>query len=134
MRVTRDYGIDVYMTTFNDPGEVENGHVLFQLKATDRLTRTADGQSALLRIECSALDRWLRETYPTVLVLYDAATEVAYWLYVQAYFRGPKAPPIRGQTVTVHLPLVNVLNAEAMRGFRAAKASILEQTKGVRHG
>ena len=36
-RMNPDCGIDLYMETYNHDGEVENGGVWFQLKATDRL-------------------------------------------------------------------------------------------------
>ena len=50
-RVVHDYGVDLYLTTYNAAGEVESGLVLLQLKATDHLRRTADGTAILFRIE-----------------------------------------------------------------------------------
>jgi len=50
-RVFHDYGLDLYMSTYDSAGEAENGMVLFQLKATDHLKLRADGEALLLRIE-----------------------------------------------------------------------------------
>lgn len=36
-RMNPDYGIDLYMETYNDQGEIENEGVWFQIKATDKL-------------------------------------------------------------------------------------------------
>src|SRR3954451_23753318 len=86
-RKRHDYGIDLYMETYNADGEVENGWVWFQLKATDTVKRSADGMVILLRLEWRDLLFLLNEFLPVVLVLYDAQEDKAYWLDVQEYFR-----------------------------------------------
>jgi Domain of unknown function (DUF4365) len=64
-----DYGIDLTVKTFNRRGEVENGRIYFQLKATDRLKiRPTDG-GIPCRIERADLLHWLEEAFPVVLVL-----------------------------------------------------------------
>ena len=40
-RSRHDYGIDLYMHTYNANGEVENGWIRFQVKATDRLKKNS---------------------------------------------------------------------------------------------
>src|SRR4051812_43211611 len=85
-RVVHDYGVDLYMTTYTAQGEVGNDFVLFQLKATDRLKRTSDNTAIVFRLERADLDWWLVETFPVILVVYDAQADVAYWLYVQGHF------------------------------------------------
>src|SRR5688572_26776003 len=70
-RIVHDYGLDLYMTTYGADGEAENGWVLFQVKATDHLTRTADGATVLSRVERADWNRWMAETYPVVLIVYD---------------------------------------------------------------
>jgi hypothetical protein len=49
---------------------------LFQVKATDHLTRAADGSSVIFRVERADLNRWLGETYPVILVVCDARAAV----------------------------------------------------------
>jgi hypothetical protein len=132
-RVVHDYGLDLYMTTYTAHGEVENDFVLFQLKATDRLKRTSDNSAVMFRLEKADLDWWLVETFPVILVIYDAQADVAYWLYVQAHFKEPEGVLSRGKSVTVHIPITNVLNEDAIRHFTAAKSAVQAQTKGVRH-
>lgn len=122
------------METYNAKGELEADFVLFQLKATDHLKRTADGTAVVLRVERVDLDSWFGQTFPVVLVVYDTRAEVAYWLYLQArYPRGRGLPKTAGATVTVHIPTANVLNEDAIRRFAAAKAAIQQQTREVRH-
>lgn len=50
-RTQHDYGIDLFMETFTDNGEVENGRILLQLKATDSLRRSADSAVIPIRLE-----------------------------------------------------------------------------------
>jgi hypothetical protein len=133
-RVVHDYGVDLYMTTYNAHGEVENDFVLFQLKATDRLQWTSDDSAVMLRLETTDLHWWLVETFPVILVIYNAQADVAYWLYVQAQIEKPHGLSTgRGKSVTVHIPITNVLNEDAIRHFAAAKAAVQAQTKGVKH-
>jgi hypothetical protein len=132
-RVVHDYGLDLVMTTYTAHGVPEDDFVSFQLKATDHLKRTADGSAVICRIERIDLVGWMSKTFPVILVVYDARADVGYWLYVQAHFAASKGDFGAGQTVTVHIPVVNVLDEGAVRRFAAAKAAILGQTEGVHH-
>lgn len=135
-RVRMDYGIDLIMHTFNRWGEVENEYLRFQLKATDRLNVSADGTTVSCRIERRDLHHWLRESMPVILVLYDARADVAYWLYVQAYFEQKPAfdPGLAADRTTVVIPRSRVLDQAAMRRFAGYKKAILAQRGGrIRH-
>jgi hypothetical protein len=114
-----DYGVDLLMDTYNANGEVENGRVAFQLKATDTLKRSADGKAILLGLEWRDLLFWLNELIPVILVLYDAQEDRAFWLYVQDYFRrqGWAKRAGRTTTVTVRIPRDNLLVEAAVRQF-----------------
>jgi len=133
-RIIHDYGLDLYLTTYSADGEAESDWVLFQVKATDHLSRSAGGATVSFRVERADLNRWLRETYPVILVVYDVRADVGYWLYVQAHFAPGRARVGASRTVTVAIPAANVLDEAAVRRFAAAKAAIQRQTKGVRHG
>src|SRR5262249_40559582 len=111
----------------------ESDWVLFQVKATDHLTQSADGATVTFRVERADLNRWLAETYPVILVVYDARAEIAYWLYVQAHFASERLRAGSSPKITVHIPAANVLDEAAIRRFAAAKAAIQSQTRGVRH-
>jgi hypothetical protein len=72
---------------------------------------------------------------PVILVVYDAKREEAYWLYVQRYFeerRGSQRSNPQA-TVSVRLPVKNVLNEEAVREFARFRNNILAQARGVIH-
>lgn len=58
------------METYNYDGEVENGWVLLQLKATDHMA-SRHGAIAV-RLDWSDLLYWLNEPLPGILVYYDA--------------------------------------------------------------
>ena len=118
-RTRHDYGIDLLMRTYNATGEVENGEIGFQLKATDSLPRSADGRTIPFRLEWRDLLFWVNEAIPIILIVYDAVGERAYWLHVQGYFRGRQWTARTGATarVTIHIPLENVLDGAAVRLF-----------------
>jgi len=62
------------------------------------------------------LELWLREPMPYILVVYDAQADVAYWLYVEAYFARLQDFNLdrMGRTVTVYIPKANVLDESAI--------------------
>jgi hypothetical protein len=133
-RSRHDYGIDLYMQTYNADGEVENGWVRFQLKATDSVKRSADGTVIPLRLEWRDLLFWLNEGEPVILILYNAQEDRAYWLYVQEYFRQIQwtARAAAAATVVVHLPAGNVLDEAAIRlfaRFRDELRSAIEENR-----
>ena len=134
-RVFHDYGLDLAMFTYGPDGAVEPGQVWFQLKATDKLKRRKGTQSITIRVERSDLDGWLEEPMPVILIVYDAGAEVAYWLYVQAQLKPRRATARRrpGNTVTLHIPVANVVDEATMRRFPEFKKAVLAQWEGVVH-
>jgi len=50
-RMNPDYGIDLYMETYNNQGEIENEGVWFQLRATDTLMVVAKRHAIAVRME-----------------------------------------------------------------------------------
>jgi len=122
-RVRLDYGIDLVVQTFNRRGEVESSRILFQLKATDRITTLASASAVSCRIEQANLVHWLEEPFPVVLVLYDAQNDAGYWLYVQNHFANLTGFDLArsGRRVTVVIPRSNVLDRKAMRRLARLK-------------
>ncbi len=121
-RLDTDYGIDLLMLTYNDRGEVENGHVLFQVKATDSLQVLHQATSIACRVEVADLKSWQDEWLPVILVVYDGQRNKAYWLYVQKYVEEKN---VSGEDiladqdrVTVRIPMTNRLDRKAVERFR----------------
>jgi hypothetical protein len=129
-RMNPDYGIDLYMETYNDFGEIENEGVWFQLKATDSLSLVGKMQAIPVRIEWRDLLFWLNERMPGILVIYDAMQERAWWLYLQEALRTIKRKKSRrlAETVTLRVPLGNVLNEAAIRRFAELRDAALAKT------
>ena len=116
-RVHPDYGIDLIVQTFNRRGEVETGWLLFQLKGTDRIKLVGGGNGVSCRIERAHLRHRLSEWDPVILALYDARSDVGYWLFVQRYFEELAGFDLRhcGERVSVTIPRTNVLDYQTMR-------------------
>jgi hypothetical protein len=131
-----DYGIDLVLLTYSDVGEVENGEVLFQVKATDRPAMVKNGRFIICRIEYADLWAWLLEPFPVILIMYDAPNDRAFWLYFQSEFSDPKAIPKVGKSerITIRIPTNQLLNQDAVRHFRDFRNSILQQIRGIVHG
>lgn len=130
-RLNPDYGLDLLMVTFNRRGEIENGDVRFQIKATDKVKKTAGGNAIAVRLEWRDMIYWLNERSPVILVVYDAQADQAWWLHVQAAVRavrpeGQAGPP---GTLTVHVPVANALDLAAVRRFRRLRDATLAGTE-----
>jgi len=129
-RIDRDYGIDLWITTHNQNGEIEAGDILVQLKATDHLNLIADGSLVAVRIRLDDYRLWLLEFYPVILIVYDAQTETGYWLHVQDHFTEMTDIDETRATMTVHIPRANIVDQSAMRKFASFRDAVFAQDKG----
>ena len=116
---TNDYGIDATMFHHGPRGEIENGEVRFQLKATKRLKTSRDKTWIPQRVETAHLRYWYFELYPVIIVVFDAEKERAYWLHVQSYVdEKPKLMDSDSETISLRIPVSNVLSQRAINRFR----------------
>jgi hypothetical protein len=127
-RIGTDYGYDLQMYTYDDHGEVENGTIYLQLKATDNIQKYEREKTFLYPFQTPHLRMWRKEPYPVIAILFDAGTERAYWIYVQAYLEAQK-PSIVPTQKTFSLPLEksNLVNAKTVRKWRKYKNNVLLQ-------
>jgi Domain of unknown function (DUF4365) len=133
-RVQHDYGTDLLMFTYSDTGEIENGHVQYQLKATERLDWHRDGETFPFRVEFADLKHWMYEPLPVILIVYEAARDRAFWLYLQRALDVQWRPDGLQERVTLHIPGRNRLNQSAVRRIRRFRDQILRQIEGaIRH-
>lgn len=131
-RYWHDYGFDLALYTYNRNGEYENGDVRLQVKATDRLGRTAGGMISY-RIQSAHLRHWLNEPMPVILIVYDAKKDEAFWVYIQNYFEGHGGLRIGDsrESVSVRISTRMVLNDDAIRKFAQYRDNIIAQSRGV---
>jgi hypothetical protein len=131
-RTRHDYGYDLMLTTYDTNGEPESGEVRLQIKATDSLPVLKGNGKVSWRIERSDLARWMNDPFPVILAVYDAQTETAYWLYVQRHFQAQSNFSLftAGRTVTVHIPVTNVLDLAAIRQFAQFRDAVNRQYRG----
>ena len=66
-RFNPDYGLDLLMTTFNRHGEIENGDVRLQIKATDSIKVIPRRKVIAVRLEWRDMVYWLNEPLPVIL-------------------------------------------------------------------
>jgi hypothetical protein len=123
--IAPDYGLDLAITTFTKRGELESGLIWVQVKATEHPQQPRGKAVLAVRIERKDLLSWIGEEYPVILVIYDVAADKGYWLHVQAEFSGGKVFALRrrGSRITVHVPLAQVVNEDAIRQFRQLKTA-----------
>ena len=112
-----EYGIDGYMLHFDDDGQVENGLVYFQLKATDDIKFVDKGRAVSVRVKFSDLRYWYSVTeHPVILIIYDAVKHRAFWVDVQAYVDEHKV--VDDATITIRIPRKNKLDVWAIDKIR----------------
>jgi hypothetical protein len=129
-RFNPDYGFDLRMTTFNRRGEIENGDVRFQIKATDSIKILSGRETIAVRLEWRDMIYWLNEPLPVILVIYDAKTDRAWWLDLHKALRDEGRHASIAVRLTVRIPMTNVLNAEAVGRFRILRDAALALTRG----
>jgi hypothetical protein len=137
-RVAHDYGIDLLMFTYGENGEIENGHVEIQVKATDHPKYRKEEQTVGCRVTYADFHYWDGQPWPVILVLYDAKADRGYWLYMQRELETAKGRrqivgygDISPKTATIRIPVTNLLDCEAITRFRDFRDHVLEQVKGI---
>lgn len=132
----QDYGTDLLVETFDRNGFAENGYIRLQLKARGRLKYSRDGAYVSIPIETKHYFLWIEEDYPVFLVLYDAQTANAYYLYIQEYFSDSmvKKPKKNAKSVTVRVPVKNLFTERTVDYMQDREAAIRNQIKGkIKH-
>ena len=81
-----DYSYDGMIHTFDSNGESDNGMILFQLKSTDNIKFDKSQKIAKFDLSKRDLELWLLSKLTVLLILYDAQTEIAYYIDLQEYF------------------------------------------------
>jgi hypothetical protein len=129
-RFSPDYGLDLRMTTFSQRGEIENGDVRLQIKATDSIKLLSARNTIAVRLEWRDMVYWLNEPLPVILVIYDAHGDQAWWLDLHEAVRdaGRKSRP--AAQLTIRVPWDNVLDTDAVRRFRTLRNAALARTRG----
>ncbi len=130
-RHIHDYGIDCQMFTYNTRGEVKNGYVLFQLKASDK-PRYINGRDKIsVTLSYADLSYWLDEIHPVIIVLYDAMIGKAYWVHIQHYHKNVEdlSPPEGRKTKNIHVSTKNEIDKIAVRQFSKLNEKLYRQLK-----
>jgi hypothetical protein len=117
-RFSPDYGLDLLMTTFSGRGEIENGDVRLQIKATDSIKIVSSRNAIAVRVEWRDMVYWLNEAFPVILVIYHAKADRAWWIYLNETLRDERLAATTTANFTISVPLANVLDTKAVRKFR----------------
>jgi hypothetical protein len=134
MDVTKsDYGYDGIVFTFDSNGEIENGTIFVQLKATDSISRHKKKNGLSFSISKKDINLWHGEPFPVYLVLFDAIAEKAYWLYFQNYFAKSKITPagVTGKSLAVSIDPKNLFDANTPKLWQSDKQNALKQLSGL---
>lgn len=86
-RFNPDYGLDLLITTFTRSGEIENGDIRVQVKAMGSAKKASAQGYLAIRLDHRDVIYWLNEPLPVILVVYDAHSDLAWWVHVQAALR-----------------------------------------------
>ena len=129
-RFKADYGYDLDVYTYSNTGEIENGCIYIQLKATDNITLIKKGQYVSFPLDKRDLNYWIEEPMPCFLVVYDNQGHKAYWIYIQAYFKNVDLSKIVAN-YSINIPIKNRINKRALKKIRDYKIKVIGQLNGV---
>jgi Domain of unknown function (DUF4365) len=114
-----DYGIDGIIQTFRETGEIDQKIVNFQLKSTDHIQYSSSKQAITFDLNMRDLEFWLSNDRPTLLILFDAQKEVAYFIDLEIYFQENRESLLKvHKFVRVYLPIHQVFNTQAVLALR----------------
>lgn len=126
-----DYGEDALVFVYE--ANCATGELFFvQLKSvsSDRYySRSHDFIRYPLKV--ASLRRWERLSLPVVLVTYVYASGKCYWLVIQSYLRekGINPAKIPSNTISIHVPLRNVLANDTLLYLRQVVSELFRRLK-----
>ncbi len=131
-RIVADYGYDLWLTTYNEAGQIEGAYVLLQLKASDSLQPYELAQEEAFSFPVSAKDYrlWREEPLPVFLILYDARLAEAYWLDLHD-LTAAQQQEAQGKIVRLRVPRNHILGVQTFRLMRQRK---LQRAEEIRSG
>ena len=129
----KDYGYDLIVNTFDREGFVGPGSILIQLKASETLEAHGDGVSYVYDLDVRDYNLWVTELNPVFLILFEARSRRAYWVYFQRYVKGTGAPRPRAgaTTVRIKIPMANKVRTDFFRHARRLNKRVLQKLSGV---
>jgi Domain of unknown function (DUF4365) len=114
-----DYGFDGSIQTFKETGEIAPETAEFQLKSTDVIQFLASKNAFVFDLSLRDLQTWLSTSTPTLLILYDAQNELAYYIDLQNYFlQHSEALRKVKKYIRVYLPPHQIFNQQVVLGLR----------------
>jgi hypothetical protein len=121
-RVESDYGYDLLLFTYNNIGEIENGSVTIQMKASDHFAFNSKN-CIPFDVDTRDLNLWLNQYDPVLLVVYDAKKDKAYWLDIQDYFKSLtlSAKHKKQKSFRVQIPKRNKVGVSSVRKYAKLK-------------
>ncbi len=130
---SKDYGYDLTVNTFDREGLIDPLAILIQLKASEKLSLDTDGASYWFSLDSRDYNLWIKELKPVFLILYEASSMRAYWLYFQRYLSSKHAPKLKkdAKTIRVKIPRVNRVKTSFFRHARHLKEQVLAKLSGV---
>ncbi len=115
VRIIADYGYDITITTFDDLGHIEPGVIQVQMKSSDSPDYSQAGDFVTVRVNERDNIAWREELYPVVLIVYDAAKDVAFYIHYQTVPQSSRR--------SVRIPTSSHFDANAARQLRDAKTA-----------
>lgn len=114
--IQHDYGEDLFVRIFNK-GRATHWTFFVQAKATDHIEsyRSKDGKTLTYPIDRDHLDTWVKFWEPVILTLWDAQSDVTYWIPIQDVLERQAATTTPKKKASVHIPTDNVLDTAALK-------------------
>lgn len=131
--ISKDYGFDLNIFTYNRKNEFENGTIYAQLKAKNKIKLVKNGKYISFPLDKKDLNLWCNELLPILIIVYDTVNKKAYWEYIQRYFQ--KLPGFDMKNIktgkNILIPLTNIVTANSLNEIREIKNRIHKKLEKI---
>jgi hypothetical protein len=127
-----DYGYDLLLITYTQDGEIENGKIYVQMKATDSVKTGVRDEVVFFTLDKRDVRLWVSEIDPVILVLFDAIRRKAYWVHIQDYFSVYDFNSnLEAKTINIHIPVQQTISLTAIKKIANIKHNVYNRLRKI---
>lgn len=130
-----DYGEDQFVRIFATE-EATPYSFFIQAKSTDHIDDIIDKDREVITfsIKTEHIKHWNKFWEPVILTVWDARSDVTYWLSIQDYLASRNIKDLRKKSLSVEIPIDNILNEEGIKRIAVRTKNRFERFEQERSG
>jgi hypothetical protein len=124
-RTKHDFGYDGDITTIRPKGEVENGEIKVQVKASSKVKYSEKHKGYVFDFSKRDLELWLGSNDLVILILYDGQNDRGYYIPLEDYFKRNRLSLRKVRKfIRVYFPPANLFDTTNIQSLRKLKNEI----------